>query len=106
MNERVHDPLEDFLDETQETQTIGIKVVNGIVPAVSVEIESLWIRDTGRTHAGRIDLREPSLLRVVVTIDGVVESRRHTAVIAGETLVRSASRAASGSRLIQGGTKR
>ena len=62
-------------------------MVNWIVAAVGIEIEDLRVFYIGVAHPDGINLREASLLRVVVAVDGVVEAGGRTAVVGGEALV-------------------
>src|ERR1700754_16741 len=71
--ENLADTHKEFLKPAKEPQTARVCMVNWIVGAVSVQVQSLWALKIGRLHTDRIDLHKPSLIPVVMTIYGVVE---------------------------------
>ena len=62
-------------------------MIDGIVGAVSVQIQSLRTAKTHRAHADGVHLGEAALLRVVVAVDGVVEAGCGRPIVGGEAPV-------------------
>src|SRR5712671_4756957 len=90
VREYFQNALEYFLQEAEETEAARVSMVDWIIGAITIEIQCLWAGKTGSIHTCGVDLRESSLLRIVMAIDGIVQACRRAAVVGSESSISRA----------------
>src|SRR5436309_2139974 len=79
-----------LLQEAKEPQPARVNVVDWVICAICIKIQRLRASETNDRHTCRIDLRKPSLLRVVMTIVRIVQSGSGTAIMGREPSISCA----------------